>query len=129
MTMKLNRILPVMIAVAVLGSATVRAAANEWTRLGPYGGDVRALAIDPQNSSTVYVASQGAGIFKSTDGGASWSSANSGLTTTYFDVLAIDPQNPSTLYAGGDGIGLFFKSTDGGTSWSAVNFGLPSPSS
>jgi photosystem II stability/assembly factor-like uncharacterized protein len=59
------------------------------------------------------------GIFKSTDGGGSWSSS---LTNAYVQILAIAPTTPTTLFAAGQG-GIY-KSTDSGTSWNAVNNGL-----
>jgi len=46
-------------------------------------------------------------VFKSTDGGASWSAINSGLTNIRVRALAIDPANPTTLYAGTDGSSVF----------------------
>jgi photosystem II stability/assembly factor-like uncharacterized protein len=87
---------------------------------------VTALVIDPRNTSTVFAWVGGNGVFKSTDGGASWSAASSGLPAQPFGLsfLAIDPQAPSTLYAGKSGIGVF-KSTDGGATWNSVNSGLP----
>ena len=99
---------------------------------------VQVLAIDPATPSTLYagtwgegvyyIGSVGAGLFKSTNSGASWS--NTGLTDpggTALDVynLAIDPSTPSTLYAGtGGGV---FRSTNSGGSWSAVSSGLADP--
>jgi photosystem II stability/assembly factor-like uncharacterized protein len=83
--------------------------------------------IDPHNPSTVYAANfySGGGVFKSTDGGSSWSGVNSGLPARQYYApvaLAIDPKNPSTLYAGTwDGV---FRTTDGGANWIAVNTGL-----
>ena len=82
----------------------------------------------PQTPTTLYAGTArgtpGGGVFKSTDGGASWSPVNTGLTYTSLHVpaLALDPTTPTTLYAGtDDGV---FKSTDGGGSWSPVNTGL-----
>jgi photosystem II stability/assembly factor-like uncharacterized protein len=100
---------------------------------------VESLAIDPQNSSTLYAgttacfqASGAAGyveggenlcyrpaVFKTTDGGMGWSNASSGLPLDFFefvDSLVIDPQNSGTLYAAVDHGGIF-KSTDEGVSW------------
>jgi photosystem II stability/assembly factor-like uncharacterized protein len=74
---------------------------------------IKALSVDPQNSSTVYAGSSH-GIFKTTNAGESWSSANSGFFRTYVSTVAIDPQNQATIYAGGIGV---YKSTDGGASW------------
>lgn len=80
---------------------------------------IGSLAIDPQNSSTLYAGAAN-GIFKSIDGATTWNAASSGLTLTYVRALAVDPQNSSTIYAGGRG-GVF-KSTDGEENW--VNTGL-----
>jgi hypothetical protein len=41
-----------------------------------------------------------AGVFKSTDGGSTWSEMNTGLTSQAVYTLAIDPTTPTTLYAG-----------------------------
>jgi uncharacterized repeat protein (TIGR01451 family) len=65
-------------------------------------------------------------VFKSTDGGATWSASYTGLANTDVIALAIDPQTPTTLYAGTNGAGVF-KSTDGGTNWSDMNIGLTNP--
>ena len=54
------------------------------------------LAIDPNNSSTIYAATQH-GVVKSTDGGESWNAANGNLTDNCF-ALAIDPITPTTVY-------------------------------
>ena len=89
----------------------------------PGGGTVQAIAIDPVTSNTLYVGAEGGGVHKSTDGGATWTGVNSGLTDTLVTALAIDPDTPTTLYAGTEEGGVF-KSTNGGTSWTAVNSGL-----
>ena len=103
---------------------------------------VISLAVDPRNSNTVYAAGSG-GIFKSTDGGISWNTMNSGLSPYacaggppcfepfYVGSLLIDPQNSSTLYAtvGHASFpipGGVLRSMDGGATWSQVNEGLPS---
>ena len=44
-----------------------------WTPIGPEGGTVRVLAVDPTNTSTLYIGTETGGVFKSTDGGANWS--------------------------------------------------------
>jgi photosystem II stability/assembly factor-like uncharacterized protein len=82
-----------------------------------------ALAIDPNNSATLYAGTY-YGVFKSIDGGGNWSPANTGIDTRFsITTLAIDPANPNTLYAGTSG-GVF-KSTDGGGNWSSpANSGL-----
>jgi len=120
--------LAVLLACIVTVQGTLWGGTNVWTSIGPDGGNAHALAIDPQNPNIVYASTSG-GVFKSGNGGANWSAANSGLPVGYFArSLAIDPRNPSTLYAGGSCTVLgscgIFKSTDGGTSWSPANSGL-----
>ena len=86
------------------------------------------LAIDPRNTNTLYPAiglglfNNTRGLFKTTDGGASWSAVNLAPEELFPNNVAIDPQNTGTVYAGTRG-GVF-KSTDGGTRWSPVNSGL-----
>src|SRR2546427_1156904 len=63
-------------------------------------------------------------LFKTTDGGKSWSPIGGGLPNTYPSRLVSDPLSPTTLYAGTKRNGLF-KSTNGGKSWSPINAGLP----
>src|SRR5258705_12198948 len=58
---------------------------------------IPALAIDRRTPTTLYAGTDGGGgVFKSTDGGESWSV--SGLA--YIDALVIDPLTPTTLHAG-----------------------------
>ena len=85
---------------------TVSAGTNVWTSNGPEGGTIRALAIDPATPTTLYAGTYG-GVFKSTDGGGSWSAVNTGLTNTEVSALAIDPATPTTLYAGTYGGSVF----------------------
>jgi len=99
---------------------------------GPY---VFSLAIDPQNTATVYAGvsfagnvlfaePMGRGVYKSDDGGNSWHAANKGIEGRIVNALAIDPVTPTTLYGIGQidparhGPSNIFKSTDGGASWS-----------
>jgi uncharacterized protein (TIGR03437 family) len=84
----------------------------------------QAMAIDPSNPATLYAAEYGGGVFKSGNGGASWSASSSGLTNLGVLCLVIDPSNPATLYVGTVKGGVF-KSSNGGASWSASNTGFP----
>jgi photosystem II stability/assembly factor-like uncharacterized protein len=102
------------------GVGFVEAGVDVWTSIGPEGGQIYALAIDPVTPGTLYAAADG-GVFKSTDGGKHWRAANAGLTDYFVYALAVDPVTPRTLYAGTQGTrpGVF-KSVDGGGSWSAI---------
>ena len=117
----------VAVIAGLLGGGVGPAEAG-WTNIGPDGENViiYTLALDPTTPTTVY-AGLWDGVFKSTDGGTSWSPATTGLTcgTSSCEVtaLALDPTTPTTLYAGTSSDGVF-KSTDGGGSWSPVNTGL-----
>jgi hypothetical protein len=84
------------------------------------------LAVDPQNSSTVYACGS-VGVLKSVDGGATWNAMNSGLpwVPAQWDTitaLVIDPQNSNNVYVAITG--RVFRSTDGAAHWSEVNTGL-----
>jgi photosystem II stability/assembly factor-like uncharacterized protein len=108
-------------------SATAFAGVNHWTSNGPYGGAIAALVVDPSSPGTVYAAVTGYGVFRSTDGGANWSSANGGLTVVGVlpltaVALAIDPVVTSTLYVGLQQGGAF-KSVDSGATWQSMGFG------
>ena len=73
---------------------------NAWSSHGPWGGDVNCLAIDPSNPSIIYVGPNSNGVFKSINGGASWSPSNNGLTATTVLALVMDPINANTIYVG-----------------------------
>jgi photosystem II stability/assembly factor-like uncharacterized protein len=82
---------------------------------------VVALAIDPQAPATLYAGTDGAGVFKTADGGQTWSAANKGFRPDHAGPLAI-ARSSQTVYAGTPkGV---FKSTNGGTTWQAANKGL-----
>ena len=121
-----------------------------WVPIGPSpmsegsgkdNGLVTAIAVNPNNPSVIYLGTAQGGVWRSGDGGNTW--------TPLFDRqlalgigepagLAIDPNNTDTIYAGTSGrvgsaepdtvlqpsAGLF-KSTDGGASWIALGSGYP----
>ena len=103
-------------------TAVARGGVNRWTSIGPEGGRITAIAIDPESPSTVY-ATSAAGVFKSLDGGATWASASAGLLQGYpgsttVGAIAIDPSSPSTIFASvGQGL---FKSVNAAATWTGV---------
>lgn len=107
--------------------------ASTWSAAssGITSNDIRALAIDPPLATTpppttitVYAGTGDSGVFKSVDGGTTWTGVNNGLTTQDVNALLVDPATtPSTLYAATNGGGVF-RSTDGGTTWTPINTGL-----
>jgi hypothetical protein len=96
-----------------------------WQSIGPDGGQVNAIAIDPSNASRMFVGSPGGGIWKSTDAGASWAPVQDRLLpTSIVNCLVFRPGDPSTLFACVSDVrapytGLL-KSTDGGETWAAL---------
>lgn len=52
--------------------------------------DVRAVAVNPASPSTVYAGTYGGGVFRSTDGGATWKAWNGHLGILYVNSLAVD---------------------------------------
>jgi photosystem II stability/assembly factor-like uncharacterized protein len=90
----------------------------------PSAFSVETIVLDPANPDTLWAALASHGVYKSIDGGAHWTSANTGPATSAVYSLTVDPTNPATLYAGGNG--ALFKSTNGGTSWSPLATGQPS---
>lgn len=78
---------------------------------------INQIVLDPTDALTLYVATRGRGIFKSSDGGRSWSPANTGLEDSDIRSLAVHPLDRSLLFAGTTAKGIF-RSTDGGAHWS-----------
>lgn len=99
--------------------------AQTWEAIGPTGGDVRALAIDPSHPDFVYLGTTDGHIFGSRDGGSHWSLLGLAGATGNAIVTAIivDPRDFETLFAStwtrenyGEGGGVYV-SRDGGKSW------------
>lgn len=118
-----NTIKITLIAIAmILSSLLVDASVPVWVSTkGPEGGVVYSIAIDPVNTSILYAATYGRGIFKSTDSGKSWHESGQGINHQV-SVITIDPNATQTLYAGLDQ--WIDKSTDGGNTWNNASVGL-----
>jgi photosystem II stability/assembly factor-like uncharacterized protein len=122
-------------------------AGKTWKKIGLDSSQhIARVVIHPQNPEVVYVAAQGPlygpgtqrGIFRSTNGGATWERVLFVNENTGCSELSMDMNNPTVLYAamwehgrrpwqvisGGEGSGLY-KSTDGGTTWNKIHNGLP----
>lgn len=120
-----------------------------WTHIGLTDSQqIGRILIDPHNADVVYVAALGhafgpnaeRGVFRSTDGGRTWSAVLHRDTDTGAIDLAFDPQDAKIIYASlwqtrrppwnvyppsnGPGSGLY-KSTDGGNTWQQLTNGLP----
>ena len=104
------------------------------------------IAVHPEDSNTVFVAAQGPlwksggdrGLYKTTDGGSSWSKVLEISENTGVNEVHIDPTNPNIMYASsyqrrrhtwvlidGGPESTVYKSVDGGESWRKISRGLP----
>ncbi|HET9317555.1 MAG TPA: hypothetical protein VFQ51_18325, partial [Vicinamibacteria bacterium] len=83
---------------------------------------VNGLAIDPVTTSTLYASTWGP-LFRSTNGGGSWSPAGNGLPSEGLSGVVVHSTMPATVYAAVYGSGVY-RSTDAGATWSPVNDGL-----
>jgi photosystem II stability/assembly factor-like uncharacterized protein len=86
---------------------------QSWTGSGPTHKNIRAVAQSPVSGNILFAAAFGSGVYKSTDGGASWINRSQGIVNTYArSILAISDND---VFVGtNDGV---FKSTNGGTNW------------
>jgi len=88
------------------------------------------LKMHPTNPLILFAALGGSinppyGILKTTDGGANWFHADSGIYVNWengVQVVQFDPLHPDTLYAGTAGFfnGNMYKTTNGGRNWTSV---------
>ncbi len=122
-------------------------AGKSWTHLGlELTRQISAVRIHPSDPDTVWVAAQGSpwkptaerGIYRTTDGGASWEQVLFVSEEAGASDLSLDPTNPRILFAafwdhrrqpwqvrsGGPGSGLW-RSKDGGDHWEELTKGLP----
>ena len=124
-------------------------AGQTWTHIGLSDTQhIGKIAVDPRNANVLYVAAIGhlyapneeRGVFKSTDGGASWKRVLYRDPNIGAVEVTLDPTNPQVVYAGlwstrrppwftyaptnGPGGGIF-KSTNGGATWTQLTTGLP----
>ena len=89
---------------------------------GRFGG-VRALAVDPRRTGTVYAALTQGGIYRTTNGGQTWTRAF-GTVSDMMVAVAINPALPATIYAAGqsatgDGPWIL-RSNDSGHTWATA---------
>jgi photosystem II stability/assembly factor-like uncharacterized protein len=104
--------------------------ALQWRCIGPYrGGRALAVAGIPGDVTTFYSGAVAGGVWKTTDGGATWLPLTDGTPLSSVGAIAIAPSDRNIIYVGtgeaaprgdmtyGDGV---YKSLDGGKTWSNV---------
>ncbi len=125
-------------------TSTSTLSSTQWTLIGPQptdnsrlglpyspvSGRVTALAVDPTNADVVYLGAAEGGVWKTTDGGTTWTPLTDNQPSLAVGSIAIDPSNHNTIYVGtgeenfnGDayfGAGIL-KSTDGGSTWTQIS--------
>ncbi len=118
-----------------------------WDKMGlPKSEHIGKILIDPRDSRVVYVAAQGPlwasggdrGLYKTADGGKTWSAALTISENTGVSDVVFDPRDPDVLYASayqrrrhvwtlinGGPESALYKSSDAGTTWKKLENGLP----
>jgi len=122
------------VAKLVAERAQVRASVSpqhNWTEVGPtnIGGRCTSLAVHPTNPDTLYIGAAGGGVWRSDDGGQTWTAQWHDQPVLNVGSLAIDPKSPDTVYCGtGEangsadsyaGVGIF-QTVDGGQTWTLL---------
>jgi photosystem II stability/assembly factor-like uncharacterized protein len=137
--MSLNRCAVILAGCALALLSTIAAAdtadpalfgALKWRSIGPYrGGRALAVAGIPGDPETFYFGAVAGGVWKTTDGGATWEPLTDGTAISSVGALAIAPSDHQVIYVGtgeaaprgdmtyGDGV---YKSVDGGKTWSHI---------
>jgi hypothetical protein len=115
-------------------------ASTTWTAIGPMGplsgnaggqllksGRINFVSVSPTNSNVLFVGAPCGGLWRSTNGGANWTTNTDNLPVIGFGDHAFDPTNTNIMYAAnGDGDAgdsyctNVYKSTDGGTTWNTT---------
>lgn len=122
---------PAALAAALLGVALPlagsppRGTAGSWYRYPLPGAEVKSLVADPALPGVFWAGTAQGGIYRSADGGVSWTSPPSGAPFPGFAVtsLATDPTRPGAVWAGLTGVvkgGLLARSTDLGRTFEVV---------
>lgn len=110
--------------VGTVGQGLIRIKDGEkWQRVGYTGrnsvmhleAQVRGLAFDPHDKNLMYCGDE-QGIYRSTDGGATWKQLHGAVDGYSVWTIAIDPNNSKIIFAGARP-GAFFRSKDGGDTW------------
>ena len=102
-----------------------------WNSIGPgnIGGRVRSIIVRPSNTTNLLLGGVAGGVWKSTDGGASWTPKLDGGAQLAISCMVKDPSNENIIYAGtGEGWGNvdavygggIYKSTDFGETWTLL---------
>ncbi len=125
----MKKILSHALLLTAVWTLTLSFAAAGIVPLGPYGGDVRSLAVHPKRPDRFFLGTSDGQIYVSNNAGGDWQLIWPGLgrRDLVIDNLVFDPRNPDVLFAGTwelkNNSGGLYRSSDGGQTWNNVPLG------
>jgi photosystem II stability/assembly factor-like uncharacterized protein len=138
-SMRALRIIPVLFVLLLLSAVVclftptavanaAQAAEQPWQAVGPDGGTVRSLTIDPRNPDRVFLGTSAGNLYLSTDNGNTWARfARLGDSAEMvLDHVVIDPSDPRNMFVAAWNAqspvsdGDLFRSRDAGKTWNIV---------
>jgi photosystem II stability/assembly factor-like uncharacterized protein len=123
--------LALLIPVAASAASAPPYSHLKWRSIGPAiaGGRIASVAGTPQDDKLYYIGAAGGGVWKTDNGGATWTPVFTKEPVSAIGAVSIDPKNENVVWAGtgeanprndvsyGDGL---YKTTDGGKHWKRV---------
>ncbi|MHC5066340.1 MAG: WD40/YVTN/BNR-like repeat-containing protein, partial [Planctomycetota bacterium] len=94
---------------------------ENWQWLGPgnIGGRIRAIVIHPNTPTTMWAGAATGGVWKTTNGGASWAPLDDYPASLTIGCMVMEPGNPNHLYVG-TGEGGYFDTIEGTSNTAAI---------
>lgn len=113
------------VSAALAASPAAVGPGGTWLRYPLPGAEVKSLAAEPRAPGVFYAGTALGGVYRSTDGGRSWTAPPGGAPFPGYSVTSLvpDPQRVGTVWAGLTGVvrgGLLVRSDDAARSWSVV---------
>src|SRR5438094_10212403 len=127
--------------IYAVGPTSIPLNSTTWTLIGPApinpsqtfqspaSGRLAGIAAHPTDPNIIYIAAASGGVWKTTDGGVSWTPLTDTQPTLFMGAIAVSQSNPDIIYAGtgesNNGTFAYYgrgvlKSTDAGATWTVV---------